>query len=179
MKKIKKTLSIWNIIISLVILTITVIFAPKIIKEKSLESSLSSMESYVDSIADNIDSTILNYSKQLEQLNCYRVSSDFEDYEIGNYLYEKSDTRPSYFDYLAYLSKDGYFYTDLQISDKGTDYRDEQDYKLLSRGKERTFYGPTISKATNKNIIRVSIKADNADGWWVGMVDFDNLHNIL
>lgn len=179
MKKIKKTLSIWNIIISFIILTVTVLFAPKIIKEKSLESSLSSMESYVNSIANNIDSTIMSYSKQLEQLNCYRVNSDFEDYEIGNYLYEKSATRPSYFDYLAYLSKDGYFYTDLQISDKGTDYRDERDYELLSQGEERTFYGPTISKATNKNIIRVSIKADNADGWWVGMVNFDNLHNIV
>ena len=179
MKKIKKTLSIWNIIISLIILTITVIFAPRIIKEKSLESSLSNMESYVDSVANNIDSTIMSYSKQLEQLNCYRIDSNFKDYEIGNYLYEKNNTRPSYFDYLAYLSKDGYFYTDLQISDRGTNYRGERDYELLSRGKERTFYGPTISKATNKNIIRVSIKADNADGWWVGMVDFNNLHNIV
>ena len=179
MKKIKKTLSIWNIIISLIILTITVIFTPKIIKEKSLESTLSNMESYVNSIADNIDSTIMGYSKQLEQLNCYRIDSNFEDYEIGNYLYEKNSTRPSYFDYLAYLSEDGYFYTDLQISDKGTDYTSEYDYKELSLGKERTFYGPTISKATNKNIIRVSIKADNTDGWWVGMVDFNNLHNIV
>lgn len=135
MKKIKKTLSVWNIIISFIILTVTVLFVPRIIKDKSLESSLSNMESYVDSIVDNIDSTIMSYSKQLEQLNCYRVNSDFENYEIGNYLYEKSATRPSYFDYLAYLSKDGYFYTDLQISDKGTDYRDERDYELLSQGK--------------------------------------------
>ena len=179
MKKIKKTLSKWNIIISLIILSVTILFAPKIIKEKSLESTLSNMESYVNSIADNIDSTIMGYSKQLEQLNCYRIDSNFEDYEIGNYLYEKNSTRPSYFDYLAYLSKDGYFYTDLQRSYNGTDYRNETDYKNLSNGKERTFYGPIISKATNKNIIRVSIKADNADGWWVGMVDFNNLHNIV
>lgn len=179
MKKIKTTLSKWIICISMIILVTTIIVAPKIIKEKSLESVLPNIQSYMSSICDNVDSTLLVYSKQLEQLNCYRIDEKFNSSEIGSYLYEKNETRPSYFDYLAYLSTDGYFYTDLQEFTEGINYSDEKDYRALLNGKDRTFYGPVISKATNKNIIRVSIKADNSDGWWVGMVDFDNLHNLV
>ena len=179
MNKIKNTLSIWITVISIVILAITIIVTPKIIRNKTLESSLPSIESYMSSVCDNIDSTIMSYSKQLEQLNCYRVDKNFTDEKIGNYLYEKNNTRPSYFDYLAFLSKDGYFYTDLESTPIGVDYSKEKDYQNLYLGMCRSFYGPIISKATSKNIIRVSIEATNTNGWWVGMVNFDNLHNLV
>ena len=84
MKKIKTTLSIWITSISLFILCATIIVAPKIIKKESLESILPNTESYLSSICDNIDSTLLSYSRQLEQLNCYRIDNTFTDEEIGD-----------------------------------------------------------------------------------------------
>lgn len=178
-KHIKVSILLGAFVPAFVVMLAGYFLTPKIMTNGMKETMLPSVESYLVSTANSIESELEAYSKQLEQVNCYRIDSEWNSSEIAQYLHEKSGTRPTYFDYLAYLSPDGYFYTDLNDSGKGTDYSNEPDYIDLSNGNPKTFYGPVISKATNKNIIRVSIKADNAPGWWVGMIDYTKLPNLV
>lgn len=177
-KSIKNTLIVSVLVASIVVMGAGSFIASLIVKNKMIESTLPSMTSYFNLTSDTVDSTIYSYTMQLQQLNCYRINDDWGSEEITDYLIQKKATRPSYFDYLAYLSPEGVFYTDLYDTVSGTDYSQEPDYIKLSQGKQFCIYGPVISKATNKNIVRVSIKADNAPGYWVGMVDYEHLSNI-
>lgn len=177
-KSIKTTLLIWMLLSSVIVMVIGGYLSSTIMKGKIKDVNLPTMESYYSSISDTIDSTLVTYVKQLEQLNCYRIDSEWDSENIADYLIQKRSTRPSYFDYLAYLDEDGFFWTDLKDTASKTDYSGEDDYISLKRGTPYTIYGSVISKATGQRIIRVSVKASNAPGWWVGMVNFENLSNI-
>lgn len=173
----KKTLIIGIIIISIISLIVGYNISNKSLTRENKNYSIINMETYYQSVYNQVDAELQSAVLQLKQLNCYRIKPEWSAKEIVDYLIIKKENTPRTFDYLAYLDTDGMFYTDLGSN---SNYSLQPDYINLSKNKYNyCIYGPIISGATGKNVLRVSIKASNANGYWVGMVNFENIERLV
>jgi len=174
----KSLILFWVIIPTVLLMTLGIIFTVESTRSKLIKDTLPQFKDYFDSVETTVNNQLISYGKQLEQLNCYRIDKNYTPKQIAQYLHTKSDQRPSYFDYLAYLDKSGHFWTDLSDNPEGADYSKETDYVALANGSRLSIEGPLISKATGQNIVRIGIKATNADGYWIGMINAENIVEI-
>ena len=145
---------------------------------ESLQSSR--YQDLAKSYAKNISKTIEEFSARLD----YYVNADIvatqDTPQIVDWLIDHEDKRYSSFDYVAWVDKEGGFYSDVGSQTSVVD----RDYfrAIMYDGKDVFVDNPVASKTTGRTIIHVA-KAAKVDGQTVGffcaVIGIEHLSTIL
>lgn len=173
-------------IVAIIAITVTVltgieilIISNRAIKQTKKENT----QLYVnmaDLSSSQISKTLREYFAELTYYSNSDIAKTGTTNQIVSWLRDHESNRFAGFDYVAYVSADGSFFSDIGTQ---TNVIDRDYYKaIMQKGKKHFIDNPVKSKVTGKSVLHISeavtVNKRNI-GFFCAVVDADNLSDLL